>query len=46
MGFYHGMKVKVGKQEFVMCDPLVVFVAEPDRPDAEPTPSPQLDLFA
>jgi hypothetical protein len=46
IGFYHGTKVKVGKQEFVMCGPPVVFVAEPDRPELNRRPSPQLDLFA
>lgn len=43
-GFYHGMAVKRGKQEFALVGPPAVFVAGPVRSDA--TPSNQMEMFA
>ena len=47
MGFYHGMLVKCGKEQYALCGPEVRFVAavEPVRPGANPGEPAQLSLF-
>ena len=45
MGFYHGMRVKSGKEQYVIIGPETHFVAEPPRPDAQPAEQ-QMELFA
>lgn len=46
MGFYDRISVKHGGESFVMRGPPIVFVAEPERPGAQPTEPAQMELFA
>ena len=46
MGFYHGISVRSGGQDYALCGPPIRFIAEPSRPaDAKPEPE-QLGLFS
>jgi hypothetical protein len=45
-GFYHGITVKHGKEQFVLTGPPIVFVPEPVRPEGAARTDPeQLSLF-
>jgi hypothetical protein len=44
VGFYHGMSVKWGKDQYIMCGPESVLVAEPERPVVQPVAE-QMSLF-
>jgi hypothetical protein len=46
-GFYHGMTIMHGGENFVLCGPPIRFTAEasPDRPDSATGEPMQLTLF-